>query len=148
MPRNYIALTVRYRDYWLKLNLAFVFAHLLMAALGVIILVSAEENCGGLKQVGWFNFFLHVLCFTFSSMALCGLEKRLLNKNILIGFLVLNAIILVWSQATYFESQYRSCNVEAPGPYFWMMSEIMFFYFVVFFMLCYFIRRFCQNPKL
>lgn len=35
-----------------------------------------------------------------------------------------------------------------PSIYFWLMSEILFFYCLTAFILCYFFRRFCQDPAL
>ena len=33
-----------------------------------------------------------------------------------------------------------------PSIYFWLMSEILFFYCLTAFIICYFFRRFCQDP--
>jgi len=33
-----------------------------------------------------------------------------------------------------------------PNIYFWLMSEILFFYCLTAFVVCYFFRRFCQDP--
>ena len=33
-----------------------------------------------------------------------------------------------------------------PDIYFWLMSEILFFYCLTAFVVCYFFRRFCQDP--
>ena len=35
-----------------------------------------------------------------------------------------------------------------PSLYFWLMSEILFFYCLTAFVLCYFFRRFCQDPAI
>ena len=32
--------------------------------------------------------------------------------------------------------------------YFWLMSEILFFYCLTAFVVCYFFRQFCQDPSL
>ena len=32
--------------------------------------------------------------------------------------------------------------------YFWLMGEIMFFYALTAFIVCYFFRKFCQDPSL
>ena len=32
--------------------------------------------------------------------------------------------------------------------YFWLMSEILFFYCLTAFVVCYFFRQFCQDPTL
>ena len=33
-----------------------------------------------------------------------------------------------------------------PSIYFWLMSEILFFYCLSAFIVCYFFRKFCQDP--
>ena len=35
-----------------------------------------------------------------------------------------------------------------PSVYFWLMSEILFFYCLTAFIICYFFRRFCQDPAI
>eukprot|EP00354_Favella_ehrenbergii_P005638 CAMPEP_0170465600 /NCGR_PEP_ID=MMETSP0123-20130129/9888_1 /TAXON_ID=182087 /ORGANISM="Favella ehrenbergii, Strain Fehren 1" /LENGTH=68 /DNA_ID=CAMNT_0010731547 /DNA_START=470 /DNA_END=676 /DNA_ORIENTATION=+ len=35
-----------------------------------------------------------------------------------------------------------------PDVYFWLMGEILFFYCLSVGIVCYFFRRFCQDPKL
>ena len=33
-----------------------------------------------------------------------------------------------------------------PHVYFWLMGEILFFYMLTAFVVCYFFRKFCQDP--
>ena len=35
-----------------------------------------------------------------------------------------------------------------PDTYFWLMGEILFFYCLTAFVLCYFFRKFCQDPAI
>lgn len=34
-----------------------------------------------------------------------------------------------------------------PYPYFWLMFETLFFYMTLTFIICYFFRKYCQDPK-
>ena len=101
-----------------------------------------------MKVVCWALFALHIANFVFGSLALCGLEKRLCNNYMLIALMIFDAVVLIWAQATYFQSQGYNCNVVMADYYFWLMSEILFFYCLTAFIVCYFFRQFCQDPKL
>ena len=65
----------------------------------------------------------------------------------LIGVVVYDMIILTWAQVTYFQSQETNCIDTVPILYFWLMGQILFFYVVLAFVLCYMCRTHCQNPK-
>ena len=98
--------------------------------------------------VCWALFTLHICNLLFSLMALCGLEKRICISHVLLALVVYDAVVLVWSQAVYFKSQSYNCNLEMGDVYFWLMGEILFFYCLTAFVICYFFRRFCQDPLL
>ena len=91
---------------------------------------------------------MHILNFIFSALALCGLEKKFCISYVLLALVIFDLVVLGWSQATYFKSQSYNCNLEMPSIYFWLMSEILFFYCLTAFIMCYFFRRFCQDPAL
>ena len=93
-------------------------------------------------------FVMHILNFIFSALALCGLEKKFCISYVLLALVIFDLVVLGWSQATYFKSQSYNCNLEMPSIYFWLMSEILFFYCLTAFIMCYFFRRFCQDPSL
>ena len=101
-----------------------------------------------MEVVCWALFSLHVCNLIFSLMALCGLEKRLCVSYLLLALMLYDSIVLVWAQTTYFQSQNFNCNLEMPDTYFWLMGEILFFYCLTAFVLCYFFRRFCQDPAI
>ena len=98
--------------------------------------------------VCWALFTLHISNLIFSLMALCGLEKRFCCAQPLLGLVIYDGVILIWSQAVYFKSQSYNCNLEMGDVYFWLMGEILFFYCLTAFVICYFFRKFCQDPKL
>ena len=97
--------------------------------------------------VCWALFVLHVCNFLFSSLAVCGLEKKFCHGYILLAMILFDAVVLVWSQTTYFNSQSFNCNLEMPDVYFWLMGEILYFYCLTAFVLCYFFRKFCHDPN-
>lgn len=108
----------------------------------------AFQECQSMKVVCWALFALHVCNFVFGCLALCGLEKRLCNNYMLIALMIFDAVVLIWSQTTYFQSQSYNCNVVMPDYYFWLMGEILFFYCLMAFIVCYFFRQFCQDPTI
>ena len=66
----------------------------------------------------------------------------------LLGVTVYDCVILVWAQVTYFQSQETNCIDTVPVLYFWLMAQIMFFYVVMTYVLCYMCRKYCQDPAL
>ena len=101
-----------------------------------------------MKLVLWMWFALHVANALFSCLALCGLEKKICISYVFYGLLIFDAIVLVWSQVVYFQAQRYNCQMEMADVYFWLMGEILFFYILTAFIVCYFFRRFCQDPLL
>ena len=97
--------------------------------------------------VCWALFVLHVCNFLFSALALCGLEKKFCISYVLLAMILFDCVVLVWSQTTYFNSQSFNCNLEMPDVYFWLMGEILYFYCLTAFVLCYFFRKFCHDPN-
>ena len=65
----------------------------------------AFQECQSMKVVCWALFMLHICNFLFSAMALCGLEKRFCINYVLLALIIFDAVVLIWSQATYFQSQ-------------------------------------------
>ena len=55
-----------------------------------------------MKVVLWMWFGLHICNCIFSSLALCGLEKKICISYILLALVIFDAIVLVWSQVVYF----------------------------------------------
>ena len=98
--------------------------------------------------VCWMLFVLHILNFIFSALALCGLEKKYCISYVLLALFIFDLVILVWAQSTYFNAQSFNCNLEMASVYFWLMCEILFFYCLTAFVVCYFFRRFCQDPMI
>jgi hypothetical protein len=148
LPKGYLRMTIRFKTFWLWFNIIAIVASAALAITTYMILDSNPEDCSGIRIVTWCLFVLHITTFVFSSMALCGLEKRLCSTPIFIVFVMFNVVILIWTQTTYFSSQKIGCNYHHPELYFWLMFEIMVFYILTAFIVCYFFRRFCQDPKL
>ena len=157
MPKKYIKFTVKFKCFWAMMNVFNILSSIGMATGSVLILgrehgdgvdLIAFQECQSMKVVCWALFVLHICNFLFSAMALCGLEKRFCINYVLLAPIIFDAVTLCWSQATYFQSQKYNCNVVMPDYYFWLMSEILFFYCLTAFIMCYFFRQFCQDPAL
>ena len=104
-----------------------------------------------MEIVLWALTALHCCNFLFNCFAICGLEKKckhLCNNYTLLAMMLFDIIVLVWAQSTYFKSQHFNCNIEMADVYFWLMGEILFFYMLTAFIICYFFRKFCQDPEI
>lgn len=100
-----------------------------------------------MKVVSWALFTLHVINCIFSLMALCGLEKHICIGYVMLAMFVYDAVILIWSQFVYFKAQSFNCNIQSGRVYFWLMGEILFFYIFTAAVICYFFRKFCEDPQ-
>ena len=114
----------------------------------MLILKANPVECGGLRMVSWCLFFLHCINFIVSAMCLCGLEKKFCGNWAFTGFFMILGIILIWSNITYFQSQNGTCVDSAAAIYFWLMGEIMFYYVFTFMVICFFFRKFCEDPNI
>ena len=109
MPPRYIGFTIRYRSFWLGLNVFNLLSSAAMAY-GCIAILGREREaesfehleCVSMEVVGWALFSLHVVNMIFSLMALCGLEKRLCVSMLFFGLLIYDAAVLTWAHTTYF----------------------------------------------
>ena len=143
MPKAYIKLTVKHKSFWMWANLIGILQSAGMGTGTWIVLDHNPEDCAGIRLVTWCLLAFHTVNFLACSMALCGLEKRVCNNLGLTGFIMFDAVLLIWTQVTYFYAQSRNCNVSTTVLYFWLMTEIVFFYVLTAFIVCYFFRRFC-----
>ena len=148
MPEGYVRFTVKFRSFWMWLQLTGVIGSAVLALATYLILSNHKTDCAGIRIVIWCLFVFHIVNFVFCAMAMCGLEKRLCNNVLLTGFIIFDCVMLIWSQATYFYAQGENCSYSTTTLYFWLMFEIMFFYFLTAFIVCYFFRKFCQDPNL
>ena len=56
--------------------------------------------------------------------------------------------MLVFMQIAYFNSQDDNCLYNAPNLYFFLMGQILTLYLGGAVVLCYFVRKVCQDPQL
>ena len=155
MPPRYIRFTVLHKCFWTWLNIFNILTSIAMAV-GWVMISGHErdqntlsyQECQSMGVVCWALFTLHACNCIFSMMALCGLEKRICISHVLLALVVYDGVVLIWSQAVYFKSQNYNCNLEMGDVYFWLMGEILFFYCLTAFVICYFFRKFCQDPGL
>ena len=155
MPPKYIAFTIKFKKFWILLNLISIASSCVMAWLGVRVNTREYEQksvgyqeCIGMHVVIWMWFALHISNAMFSAMALCNLEKKLCHTYVMLALLIFDLIVLVWSQTVYFNAMAYNCQLEMPEVYFFLMGEILYFYVLTAFVVCYFFRRFCQDPVL
>jgi hypothetical protein len=148
MPPRYVKFTVNYKKQWMWTNLFLILVSVVMGVGSMFVLGVNPSECAGIRMVSWAMFYLHVMNFLTACLCLCGLEKKWCGGWAFIAFFVVVGIILVWANVTYFQSQKETCiNSNAP-LYFWLMGEIMFYYVFAFMVVCFFFRKFCDDPNL
>ena len=155
MPAKYVAFTLKFKTFWFWLNIFNIVTSGVMAFGGVRIMKREQDaqslsykECISMNVVCWALFTLHLCNALFSSLALCGLEKRFCISYVMLALFLYDGIVLVWAQTTYFQSQSQNCMLEMADVYYWLMGEILFFYCLTAFIVCYFFRRFCQDPAI
>jgi hypothetical protein len=87
------------------------------------------------------NAFVAVLCFF-------KLDIRFGNGWAMFGVLLFDIIILVWGNVTFFQAQESNCigDANTTPVFFWLGFEVMFYYILTIFLLCYFFRKKCVDP--
>eukprot|EP00347_Sterkiella_histriomuscorum_P007072 403350357 len=92
---------------------------------------------------------MHIVNAFETILNLVGLEKKLCNNYMVCGFFIFEITVLVYMQVVYFEAMASSyCITRTALMYFWLMGQILVFYFVVVLTVCFFFRKFCQDPRL
>ena len=152
LPPAYHKFVDTHRTFWLALNSIGVIVSILMGWVDILVMQidisqrTIETECLGIQNALYGLLILHIVNAFFCLLCLCGLEKKLCNTMFLVLFFVFDAAILTWTQTTYFKSQALNCIDELPETYFWLMLEILFFYLLTMYIVCYFFRRYCQDP--
>ena len=114
----------------------------------------SEESCLGLRMTLYLTFSLHALNIFLVLLNLVGLERKLCTQFSTTMLFITEIALLTYMQVMYFQSQRSSealpegCLKEAPTLYFWLMGNILIFYLGFMVVVCYFFRRYCQDPKL
>ena len=85
-------------------------------------------------------FVLHFIC-------LFHLEFKLCNALAFYVVIAFDVVILAWANVTYFESQLTNCMDTVPVLYFWLMGQILFFYVLLWLLVCWVGRNFCCPRK-
>ena len=93
-------------------------------------------------------FGLHIVNGVTCLICLTGLDKFICSSVTMVLFMVSNITVLAWAQNTYFKSMRLNCVNMLPEAYLWLMFETLFFYAMITFIICYFFRKHCQDPKL
>ena len=108
----------------------------------------------GLRFTLYMTFSLHVLNTLAILLNLTRLERKLCTGFSVTMFLITEISLVVYMQFMYFGSQSvtetnpNGCLYEAPTLYLWLMGNILIFYLGLIIIICYFFRRYCQDPNL
>jgi hypothetical protein len=81
-------------------------------------------------------------------MCFCKLDIRYGNGWAMFGVMLFDVIVLVWGNCTFFQAHDLNCVVDANTMpiFFWLGAEVMFYYILTIFLLCYFFRKKCVDP--
>ena len=107
-----------------------------------------DVQCYGLVNVLYLFYIMHVINAFTAFVCLVGLDKIMCSGIMMLIFLVANIVTLAWGQSTYFKSMRINCLNMVPAAYLWSMFETLFFYIMITVIICYFFRKYCQDPKL
>jgi len=144
---RYHQFTKENRGFWITFNIIATLMSLALAIVTFIIVWQAEYDCAypGLKIPLWLVGIMHLLNTVETLLNLCGLEKRLCGCLAGCIFFGYEITILVYMQVIYFEAQ--DCMRQTPLLYFWLLVQILIFYLVLVFSICFIFRKFCGKPE-
>lgn len=91
---------------------------------------------------------MHIVNTIETLLNFTGLEKKLCSGTLMCAFFIFEVTVLIYMQVVYFEALQMDCIQYTPLLYFWLMSQILVFYGVVVLTVCFFFRKFCQDPDL
>ena len=134
------------RRFWLCFNFWAIVISIGLAVGTYLVVTSATEDCSTLKNTLWLVFIMHIVNVVETLFNVTGLEKKLCTGQLLCGFFVFEVTVLVYMQVSYFEAMAQNCLKYQPLMYFWLMAQVLVFYGIVVFLLCFFFRKFCQDP--
>ena len=138
--------TKDFKTQWLWFNFLMTLGSIGLAVGTFLITWYQDYDCGGIKAALWLVFIMHIInCFE-TVLNLGGLEKRFCSGMMLCGFFIFEITVLVYMQVIYFESMRLDCITITPLLYGWLMGQILVFYLVVVMTVCFFFRKFCQDP--
>ena len=117
------------------------------------------DSCSDLRTTLWLVFCMHLTNAIECLINLFGCETKICTGMSLCIYFVFEITILIYSQVIYFKYMgytenttpklSESCKPNNPSYYYWLMLNILVFYFVVVMTICVFFRKFCQeNPNL
>jgi len=91
----------------------------------------------------WTMLGLYGMMFVFHLILLFHLEFKMCNSLAFYVVIATDVVILAWANITYFESQTTNCMDTVPVLYFWLMGQILFFYVLLWLLVCWVGRNFC-----
>lgn len=131
-----------------------------LAAGTYVINRNEEGDCLGIQGALWLIMANHVVNAAVSFLFFTGMERGLCSAFALTVFSVLQITVLFYSQTVYFEAMNptvstietiptpSSCTTQTPQRYFWLMAQILVFYFSFFILVCFVYRKYFQDPQL
>ena len=137
----------KHRPQWICFNVCALLVSIGLAIGTFMIAYNEQTVCSvaDLKTTLWLIFAMHIVNSIECLLNITTCEKYLCSGMLLCIFFIFEVTILVYMQVEYFKGM--QCINETKLMYFWLMGQILIFYVVVVFILCFFFRKFCQDDK-
>ncbi len=147
VQERYMTFVSKNRRFWITFNILATLASLALAISTFIIVWNAEYDCAmpSLKVPLWLIGFMHLINCLETLINLTGLEKHLCSCLFGCLFFGYELTVLIYMQVIYFDA--RDCMRQTPLLYFWLLFQILVFYMVIVFSVCFIFRKFCGDPN-
>lgn len=113
-----------------------------------MVLKANTVECAGTRSCVTLFFIQHIVNALVCLLCFCKLDVRFGNGWAMFGIILFDLIVLVWGNTTFFQAQNLNCIVDQNTmiTFFWLGFEVMFYYILTIFLLCYFFRKKCVDP--
>jgi hypothetical protein len=148
MPVKYLMFVKKETSFWPWLLVSLFGISCAMAYVGFMLLKAHTVECAGTRSCVVMFFIQHIFNAVVCLLCFCKLDIRFGNGWAMFGVMLFDVIVLVWGNCTFFQAQNLNCVVDKNTMpiFFWLGAEVMFYYILTIFLLCYFFRKKCVDP--
>ena len=117
-------------------------------AIGTLIVLQNETNsCSDsmLRTTTWLMLGMHCINALEGVCGLTGLDKIFCGCLCVIGFFVYEVAVLVYMQSVFYASPH--CKDETPVQYWWLLGNIILYFFLLAILCVIHIRGMCVSPS-
>jgi hypothetical protein len=148
MPVRYLIFVKNEPVFWPWLLVSLCVISGVMAWMGIKILQANTVECAGTRSCVTLFFVQHCVNAFVTICCFFKIDIRCGNGWAMFGVILFDIIVLVWGNITFFQAQNLNCVVDQNTMpiFFWLGFEVMFYYILTIFLLCYFFRKKCVDP--